>query len=265
MLILVYIFVFGLVFGSFLNVLIYRWSHNESPFKGRSICPNCRHRISWQNNIPLVSFFYLRGKCAHCKHKISWHYPLIELLTGSLFIWWYVVSEAVFTLQGNYLEIVQPIFWLTIGMLLMVVFFSDLWFGVIPDIVNGLLLSSTLLYRVFLVWSNQMQYKDFVGGVVAGVGLYLFFYFLVYITAEKGFGWGDVKLAPSLGLLLGWQKTIIMTLLSFVIGSLVALPLLLAGKKKFGQTIPMGPFLVTATFVALVYGEMMWKWYRSLM
>lgn len=256
---------FGAVFGSFLNVLIYRLSKGQSPFVGRSKCPSCKKQISWQHNIPLISFFWLRGKCANCHKKISWHYPLVELLTASLFLWWYLIGMNFFRLEGNYLDIVQPVFWLVMGMLLMVVFFADLWFGVIPDLINLLVLGLALIYRIVLVTTGQMRLIDFELAIMAGLVLYLIFYFLVYITKGKGFGMGDVKLAPGLGLLLGWQKTIILWFVSFILGSLVAIILLLLRKKSMKQTIPFGPFLVIGTGIALFFGDKLWMWYMGLL
>jgi len=256
---------FGAVFGSFLNVLIFRLSKGQSPFTGRSKCPSCKKQISWQQNIPLVSFFVLRGRCANCGRKISWHYPLVELLTTSLFLWWYLIGMNFFRLEGNSLEMIQPLFWLTIGMLLLVVFFADLWFGVIPDLINQLIFVFALSYRVALVVFGEMQGADFVYSLVSGAALFLIFYFLVWITRGKGFGMGDVKLAPGLGLLLGWQKTIVLWFISFVLGSLVALALLILGKKTLKQTIPFGPFLVVGTGVALLFGDKLWVWYMSLL
>lgn len=256
---------FGAVFGSFLNVLIYRLSKGQSPFVGRSKCPSCKKQISWQHNIPLISFFWLRGKCANCHKKISWHYPLVELLTASLFLWWYLIGMNFFRLEGNYLDIVQPVFWLVMGMLLMVVFFADLWFGVIPDLINLLVLGLALIYRIVLVTTGQMRLIDFELAIMAGLVLYLIFYFLVYITKGKGFGLGDVKLAPGLGLLLGWQKTIILWFVSFILGSLVAIILLLLRKKSMKQTIPFGPFLVIGTGIALFFGDKLWVWYMGLL
>jgi prepilin signal peptidase PulO-like enzyme (type II secretory pathway) len=257
--------VLGAVFGSFLNVLIYRLSKGQSPFGGRSKCPSCKKQISWQHNIPLISFFWLRGKCASCHKKISWHYPLVELLTTSLFLWWYLIGMNFFRLEGNYLDIVQPVFWLVMGMLLMVVFFADLWFGVIPDLINLLVLGLALVYRIALVTMGQMKLIDFELAIIAGLVLYLIFYLLVYITKGKGFGLGDVKLAPGLGLLLGWQKTIILWFVSFILGSLVALVLLALRKKSLKQTIPFGPFLVIGTGIALVWGDKIWLWYMGLL
>lgn len=262
---LFFVFLFGIVFGSFLNVVIYRMTHGSSPFKGRSICPKCKRKISWQHNIPLLSFFLLRGRCANCGKKISWQYPVVEFITGALFVWWFLIGRSFFHLSGGYLEILQPAFWLVVGMALLVVFFADLWFGVIPDAVNIFLLVLALAYRVVLVLLDQMQNADLSRSFLSGLMLFGFFYFLYWVTKKKGFGLGDVKLAPAMGLLLGWPRTLVAVLAAFFTGAIIGLFLLATGKKKLGQTVPFGPFLILGTVVALVWGEALWRWYMRLL
>ena len=260
-----WLFIFGLVIGSFLNVVVYRTIYGESPLKGRSVCPHCKKQISWKHNIPLLSFLFLRGKCAHCKKRISWQYPVVEGLTALLFVWWYVMGKGFFLLVNTPLELVQPYFWLMVGVLLLLVLVFDLWYGVIPNAVNLLLLVLVLGYRVALVVMGIMRPQDFWMAVVAGIGLALFFYGLYLLTKRKGFGLGDVKLAPSLGLLLGLRGTIVATMLSFMSGAIVAVVLLVLGRKRFGQTIPFGPFLVLGAVMALLWHELIWEWYFGLL
>ena len=263
--IFVFLFVFGLVFGSFLNVVIYRTTHGTSPLSGRSMCPKCHKQISWKHNIPLISFFLLRGRCADCGTKISWQYPVVEFLTGALFVWWFLMGRSFFLLLGQPWSYFQPVFWLVVGMLLLVVFIADLRFGLIPDQVSLPLFILALGYRLGLVTSGQMQSTDLVNAVISGLVLTIFFYGLWYFTKGRGFGFGDVKLAPSLGLLLGWPRTLIGIFIAFLTGAVLAVVLLSLGKKKLGQTIPFGPFLVWGTFAALLWGGQIWSWYWALM
>ncbi len=260
-----FVFILGLVFGSFLNVVIYRTTHGTSPLSGRSMCPKCKKQISWKHNIPLISFFLLHGECANCKTKISWQYPMVELLTGTLFVWWFLMGRSFFLLLGQPWGYFQPMFWLIVGMLLLVVFIADLRFGLIPDQVSLPLFILALIYRLGLVSSNQMQSTDLVNAVISGLVLSFFFYCLWYFTKGRGFGFGDVKLAPSLGLLLGWPRTLVGVFIAFLTGAIVAVVLLFGGRKKLGQTIPFGPFLVWGTLVALLWGSQLWSWYWRLM
>lgn len=262
--IVTFIFIFGLVWGSFLNVVIYRTTHGSSPLSGRSMCPKCKKTISWKHNIPLISFFWLRGKCAHCGLRISWQYPVVEFLTGTLFLWWFWMGRGFFLLIGQPLAYVQPVFWLIIGMLMLVLFVADLRYSLIPDSVTISLFFLTLGYRLYLTHLGEMQSSDVVRAIISGIVLTLFFYGLWSLTKGRGFGFGDVKLAPSLGLLLGWPKTLVAVFVAFILGAIVAVGLIVLNKKKMGQTIPFGPFLVIGCLMALLYGNQIWFWYWGL-
>jgi leader peptidase (prepilin peptidase)/N-methyltransferase len=255
----------GLVFGSFLNVVVYRTTHELSPIKGRSICEHCGHQIRWFHNIPLLSFLLLRGKCYDCGKPIGWQHPIVEGISALLFLWWYMIGMGLMYLGGGWLPLLQPVFWLLVGMCLLVIFFADLWYGIIPDGVNLTLLILSLSYRVVLIWSGEMKPIDFLSSILAGLILMLFFFALWAGTKGKGFGGGDVKLAPSLGLLLGWERTLVMFMVSFVMGAIVAITFMILKKKKWGQTIPLGPFLVLGTFISLLFGYELFKTYVQML
>lgn len=259
------VFFLGLVFGSFLNVVIYRTTHGTSPLSGRSQCPKCRKMISWKHNIPLISFFSLRGRCANCGTKISWQYPVVEFLTGSLFVWWFLMGQSFFLLWQQPWNYVQPVFWLTVGMILLSIFVADWRFELIPDSLTLPLFILALGYRLALVGSGQMQSGDLAAAIIAGLILTAFFYGLWHFTKGRGFGFGDVKLAPSLGLLLGFPRTLVGVFLAFAFGALAASLLIILGKKKIGQTVPFGPFLVAGTVVSLLWGQSLWSWYFGLL
>ena len=240
-----------------------------SPAKGRSICPKCKKTIPWKYNIPVLSFIWLRGRCANCHKKISWRYPATELMTGVLFVWWYLVGFNFFRLFGNPLSVVQPLFWLVVGMLLLTIFMTDLLYSVIPLSVNMTLLSVVLFYRIGLVAFGQMTQMDFVLAIVSGLSVGLLFFVLQKATkiikGVDGMGDGDIVLSPSLGLLLGWPKTLIGVFMAFAIGSVVGVTLILLGKKKMSNAIPFGPFLVVGTLIALVFGNAIWSWYFGML
>lgn len=260
-----FVFVMGLVWGSFLNVVVYRSSHGKSFVTGRSICPNCKKVIPWKYNVPILSFIFLQGKCAFCKKKISWQYPLIETMTGLLFLWWFMIGKSFFQLTGNSYAVIQPIFWLVVGMIFLVIFMTDMLYGLIPDSVNLFFLTVVLFYRVFLVSVGIMDPKDFVVSIITSVIIGGFFLFLVWITKGKGMGWGDVKLSPILALLLGWPKALVALFCAFVVGAIVGLVLIAFKKKKMKQTIPFGPFLITGAMIALVWGNQIWSWYVGML
>lgn len=268
-LIILFIFVMGLVWGSFLNVVIFRMSHGSSPLSGRSKCPKCKHKLAWFYNIPLFSFLWLRGKCAYCKKKISIRYPLIESLTGVLFVWWFLVGFNFFQLVGSPWSVIQPVFWLLVGMVMLSIFMTDLLYMVIPFSLNLLLFSLALFYRVGLTGFGIMQPVDLFRAFLSGVGLCLLFVTLQFLTKKikkvDGFGLGDIFLAPSLGLLLGWPKILPAVFISFSLGAVVGIVLIIVGNKKLSQYLPFGPFLIVGTLIALLWGGQIWNWYMGLL
>ena len=237
----------------------------ESPWKGRSKCDHCQKQLSWYHNIPLLSYIALRGKCAFCGGKISLQYPVVEFLTGSLFVWWWMLGRSFFLLAGQPWFVVQPLFWLVIGISLLLVFMFDLYYGVIPDWLNLSLFVAGLAYRLALVSSGNMRVADFNSSVIAGVVLTGFFAGLYLMTKRKGFGLGDVKLAPGLALLLGAVETLVAAFMAFVIGAAVAVVMLVMKRVRFGQTLPFGPFLVLGTVFSLIWGGLLWRWYWSML
>src|SRR3989339_1592470 len=167
-LIILFLFVMGLVWGSFLNVVIWRMSHGSSPLSGRSICPKCKHVISWYMNIPVLSYIFLGGRCAFCHKKISIQYPLIEFMTGIFFVWWFVVGFNFFKLVDNPWNIIQPAFWLIVGVVMLAIFIIDLLYMVIPFGLNLTLFTFALAYRVGLTSFGIMNRIDFVNALASG-------------------------------------------------------------------------------------------------
>lgn len=249
---------FGTILGSFLNVLIYRTMVGENWVKGRSKCDHCGKQIRWYDNIPILSYIALQGKCRFCRKSIPVQYPVVEAITGILFVWWGVMSSVIFRLVQAPLPYVQPFYWLLMGFLLLGLFFADIYYGVILTnfVIGGLVLS--LVYKTILLRFGELQGVDFIYGFVAALGAGLFFYVLHKGTRGRGMGEGDIWMAVLMGFLLGWPKIMVGILTSFVMGALVAVVLMLMGKKRFGQTLPFGPFLVMGTYVALQWGNLIW-------
>lgn len=265
---ILFLFVMGAIWGSFLNVVIIRSSKNKSFVSGRSYCPKCKHQLAWKDNIPLLSFFILHGKCAYCKKKISLIYPVVEALTGIFFVWWFLVGFGFFRLVGSPWSLVQPVFWLTVGLIFIVIFVIDLIYMIIPFGLNLFLFSITLGYKVLLVASGNMQQKDFIlallSGLVLAGGLFYINKLTRYLKGVDGFGMGDIYLAPSLGLLLGWPKIVPGIMSSFVIGAIVGIALIATRKKTLADYLPFGPFLILGTVLGLLYGEQAWRAYTGL-
>ena len=152
---------------------------------------------------------------------------------------------------------------------MLAIFMTDLLYMVIPFSLNLLLFSLALFYRVGLTGFGIMQVTDFVQALLSGLGLCLLFLIIQMLTKMikkvDGFGMGDIYLAPALGLLLGWPKIVPGVFFSFVLGAVVGMTLIVFGKKKLGQYLPFGPFLIAGTVIALVWGGSVWSWYMGLL
>ncbi len=260
----VLLFFVGAAVGSFVNVVIDRTFNEEQWVHGRSHCDHCGTLLPWYDLFPLVSFFILRGRSRCCQKQLSIGHPVVEFLTGSLFVWWYWGLTVFFHLTRAPFQLVQPLFWLVVGIILVVIFFSDLWYMLIPDTAVGLLLVLTLLYRVSLTISEIMQVSDFIYTVIASMIAAGFFFLLWFGTKGKGMGFGDVKLSFPLVFLLGWKNSFVGFFLSFVIGAVIGVLLILAKKKKVKQHIPFGPFMIIGALISLIWGDVMLQWYISL-
>jgi len=241
-----FLFTFGLCLGSFLNVVVDRLPKGESIFAGRSSCDHFKKTLAWYDLIPLLSFAWLRGKCRYCGKRISWQYPLVESGTGAVFV---IGGIRLIGEGGGIREIGEAFYLLFICLSLIVIFLSDLRFQIIPDKIVYPSIVISFIYQI--IYHTPEYGKYFLAGVLGGG----FFYLLFFLTRGRGMGMGDVKLAGLMGLILGWPKIIIALYLAFLTGAIFAVILILSGKKKFGQRIPFGPFLVGGTFVAWFWGE----------
>lgn len=259
------LFALGAAIGSFLNVIIYRSVHNESWMVGRSKCESCSKQIHWYDNIPLLSYLILYGKCRFCKTPLSLSHPVIEFMTGSLFVWWFWMGSLFFRLTQHPFSVIQPMFWLLVGLSLLIIFFADIRYMIIPDEAVVFLTVITLLYRITLTLSGVMQPTDFVWTILGSVLVSTFFYFLWKVTQGRGMGFGDVKFAIPFGLLLGWPNVFVGTFFAFVFGAVVGVGLMIAKKKTLRQAVPFGPFLVSSTVATLVLGTHVWQWYINLL
>lgn len=260
------VFIFGAMLGSFLNVLIYRSQRGQNWVTGRSRCEHCRHQLAWYENIPLLSYFFLRGRCLNCRRSIDLIHPFVELMTGALLLWWYLLGALFFRLSSSPLVVVQPFFWLIVGLLSVAIIISDLKWMLIPRWAVNALLIFTLLYRGLLLWAGEMQWRDFGFSLIWTLALAGLFFALWWLTRGKGFGFGDVQLAVPLGLILGsWQRILVGVFLAFLIGAFVGLVLLSTGKKSWKQAVPFGPFLLLGTALSLWWGYELWEWYGRML
>ena len=248
----------GASVGSFLNVLISRSIAGKDWVKGRSVCDHCGRNLSWFDTIPVFAYLFYRGRSRCCHKPLSIQHPVVEILTGMLFVWWLAVGSLFFRLVTHPLSTLQPLFWLLIGLVLVGIFITDLFYYVIPTYFVAAGITLVMIYRITLGVAGVYQWHDLWLSIASAIGAWAFFWFLRYITKERGMGDGDVILAFFLGLLLGWPKTPIGLLLSFVIGAAVSLLLVVGRRKKMHSTVPFGPFMIVGTVIALTFGDTLW-------
>lgn len=237
---LLYLFIVGAVFGSFLNVVVDRLPLGQSIVTGRSYCDSCKKTILWQDLIPVLSYIHLRGKCRFCHQSIGLYYPIVEVVTGILFA---LAALWVTSLVGL-------VFTLIILSTLVIIFFADMKYGIIPfpAVFFGVI---AVLLKLLLLTPDL-----FVSSILAALGAGAFFLIIFLATKGRGMGFGDVVYALYMGFLLGYPYIIFGLYLGFLTGALLSLILILRGKKRLkGDTIPFGPFLVFGTVIALLYGN----------
>jgi prepilin signal peptidase PulO-like enzyme (type II secretory pathway) len=257
--VIIFQFLLGLVFGSFLNVLVWRLNDPEAPkfWQGRSLCPKCRHQLAWKDNIPLLSFVLLKGQCRFCHKPISWQYPVVEGTTALTFVLF---------VQFVQLDQFGQFVGLGLASCLIVIFFSDLIYGYIPDaaVVIGVIV--TLIFNFKFLIFNQFQISNFkfqilgeniLIGFVCALPFYIF-------ARLKWMGEGDVGLAFLMSLVLGFPNILVALWFSFVFGGFTAIILLLLKKTQLSATIPLGPFLIIGLIISALWSDRFLKMLGAL-
>jgi leader peptidase (prepilin peptidase)/N-methyltransferase len=266
--------VFGLLVGSFLNVVIYRipkmmqresdnYVANEmgkelphtdrfNLMVPRSACPHCGHQITALENIPVISWLVLRGKCSACKAPISARYPAIELLTGLL------SAVMVWTFGSGWMGLATLVFlWLLVAMT-----FIDFDTQLLPDDLTYPLLWLGLLLNLN---GTFVPLRDAVIGAAAGyLALWSVYWLFKLATGKEGMGYGDFKLLAALGAWLGWKMLPTIILLSSVVGAIVGISLIVVARRGRDKPIPFGPYLAAAGLIALLYGEPIMRYTQTL-
>lgn len=242
------IFILGLIVGSFLNVVIYRYNTGRSVARGRSRCLACSRDLHWFELVPVASFVALRGRCRRCLSGISWQYPLVELVTGLLFLlasWQFGVGFDSWPVLGVYLVILS---------LLVVITVYDFRHKIIPDgLVYAFILFSTL--PVLFTRDGVMIFNH----LIAGLTLFAFFFLLWSVSRGRWMGFGDAKLALGVGFLLGLTGGVSAIVFAFWFGALVSVCILiygqLSGRARFGlkSEVPFAPFIVLGLFLNLFF------------
>lgn len=268
------VFVLGLAIGSFLNVCILRIPEGKSIVLPASACPKCGAAIRPYDNIPVLSYAALRGKCRACKTPISWMYPVVELLTGTLFL-------------GSWLAFgVTPLAlkWAAFSGIMVVLVFTDLRERILPDVVNYTGLAIGLVISLFVppadgsaLWLTSKVFAyppptpavsliDALLGAALGSSL-LWIVGEAYfrMRGREGMGLGDVKMMLMAGAFLGVKRTLLTILVGSVLGSLLGVAFILAKRKGSDYELPFGSFLGAAALLVVFFGTPLVSWYTSLL
>ncbi len=233
----VFNFLLGTVIGSFLNVLIYRIPRNESILKPPSHCPVCGHRLRWYDMIPVFSYLFLKGKCRYCGAKISPRYPLIEALTGVAFI-------GVGLRYGWSLQFFE---YIVFSSLLITVAFTDIFDGVVPDVV---VIPGAIAGLVFSLFRGRAVFLSSLFGM-----LFLFgFFVMVILLTRGGMGEGDATFGAMIGAFLGFKFSVAMLVIAFVIGAIIGILIIIFSHKSGKDTMPFAPYLALASYIMVFYG-----------
>ncbi len=243
----VYFFVFGLLFGSFLNVCISRIPEGESVVSPRSKCPGCQTPIAFYDNVPILSFLLLRGKCRRCHVKISWLYPFVEFLTGLLAYFCFLKFKLPLPTLLWFLFFIAP---------LIVISFIDLKHYIIPDVISlpGIFFGFALHAYSSPLWKTALL--DSLLGVLLGGGvLFLIAWLYEVIRKQEGLGGGDVKLAAMLGAFLGWKSIFFIFFYASLTASILGLSLMLIKRFRFQSMLPFGPFLSAGALLYFFKGS----------
>lgn len=270
--------IFGLLIGSFLNVVIHRlpkmmerqWAAEVEQYASengsaspamqdgaksaphdakfnlltpRSRCPSCGHEVTWYENVPVLSYVFLRGRCSGCKTRISPRYPLVELLTGGLF----------FFCGAHWGLSATGVLWACFSAALVALAFIDWDTTLLPDDIT-LPLQWGGLIAAAMNWIPVPLFSSVMGAVGGYLSLWSIYWAFKLVTGKEGMGYGDFKLFAALGAWFGWQALIPIILIASVIGAIVGIGMKFASSLREGGYVPFGPFLVGAGLTAMLFG-----------
>jgi leader peptidase (prepilin peptidase) / N-methyltransferase len=243
--------VFGAVVGSFLNVCIYRLPRRESLNFPSSHCTSCDRPLSWYENVPILSWFVLRGRCRTCQARISAQYPIVEGVTAAVFVAGYLIYGPTPLLAAR----------LLFACAMIVLFAIDLHHQILPNVITvpGIVIGFVLSIVLPPGWVSSLI------GLLAGGGLLFAIAEAYYrLRGIEGLGMGDVKMLAMIGAFLGWKLMLVTLVLASFAGSFVGIGLMAFGRGGMKAALPFGTFLAVGALVAAVAGDPLLEWYLGL-
>jgi leader peptidase (prepilin peptidase)/N-methyltransferase len=242
-------FLFGMIVGSFLNVCIYRLPVSRSIVRPRSQCPQCGHPIRAVDNIPLLSYLFLRGRCRHCGKRIPLRYPVVELLSGVF------AAMAVARFGPGW----QALLMYALIAALLVITFIDLDHRIIPDAITLPGIPIGLAASFGPGWISPLE--SLIGILAGGGSLFLVAWGYQLITRREGMGGGDIKLLAMIGAFMGWKGVLFTIFVASLTGTLAGMALIIRRRGDMKLAVPFGPFLAVGAIAYLFIGTELWSWY----
>ena len=239
-------FIYGLIFGSFYNVLIYRLPNDQSIIKPPSTCGHCQHQLKALDLIPVLSYVLLKGRCRYCDAKVSIQYPMVEIATGIIFL-------VMYNIYGFNIYFLKA---LVLSSIVFVMSMIDLKHYIIPDEISVFTIISGLIFFLIL---RDLSIKSLVLAFLLGGG------FLFIIALMGPMGGGDIKIMAGFALYLGLEKTILALMLSFILGGVIGVLLIVFKIKGRKDHIPFGPFLGLGTLMSFIYFNEIFTWYINIL
>lgn len=251
-------FIFGTIIGSFLNVLIFRIFSGDylGIIKGRSECNSCKQRLKAKELIPLLSYVWLKAKCKNCKQKISLTYFITELLCGLSFMTAFLYFPQAFDSYSNSIYFILILYYLSV---LVFTTIYDLLYFEISDLI---LLPAIAVAFLALLHPLSPEFKS---GVLGALLIFSFFYLQILVSKGRWLGGGDLRIGVFMGLILGFQNSIVALASAYFLGSIISLILISSSKLKLKSEIPFAPFLCLGTIIAFYHGEQIVNWYINLL
>ena len=248
------IFIFGMCVGSFANVCIYRLPLSQSIIDpARSFCPNCKATIRFYDNIPVLSYLWLKARCRHCEQPIPFRYPLVEMICGSFALCTFLKFGFSFECLIYFVFIAS----------LVIITFIDIDHQIIPDIITLPGIPISFLASFVL---PSLTYKESLLGLLAGGGSLLIVGWIYHLIKKvEGMGGGDIKLLAMIGAILGWKGVIFTIFIASVIGTLAGIIIIMRTQKDIKVPIPFGPFLSMGAIAYIFWGPDLMTWYLGLL
>ena len=242
---ILFVILLGGIFGSFANVCIYRLPIEQNVVFGRSFCPECKKKIAWFDNIPIISFIILKAKCRNCEFKISLNYFIVESLSILFFC-------VIFILFG--ISLTTLLLWL-LYLSFVIIFFIDLKHFIIPNEITFPLMALGFVKsfdpNINSIFPNYLN--SLIGGLIGYLIIYLIIFFYKYVRKKEGMGLGDAKLFAVIGFWFGWISIPFIIFLSSIIALISISPNLINKSKNISSEIPFGPYIIIATLVFLIF------------